>query len=115
MPLKITHNSKIYFPSFMDSRLEVKPKQIKGKGHKLSEKMGARTRTRTRQNVNLCYLVWPKVTTIIAHKLWEFAIKFLDLTLPMSCTNESKDMVTTCMQLGFVLEHTTWVSTLGIF
>jgi hypothetical protein len=39
MPLKITHNSKIYFPSFMDSLLEVKPKQIKGKGHKLSEKM----------------------------------------------------------------------------
>lgn len=75
MPLKITHNSKIYFPSFMDSLLEVKPKQIKGKGHKLSEKMGARTRTR--QIVNLCYLVWPKVTTIIAQAL-EFAIKFLD-------------------------------------
>jgi hypothetical protein len=40
MPLKITHNSKIYFPSFMYSLLEVKRKQIKGKGHKLSEKMG---------------------------------------------------------------------------
>lgn len=40
MPLKITHNSNLYFPSFMDSLLEVKPKQIKGKGHKLSEKMG---------------------------------------------------------------------------
>ncbi len=34
-------------------------------------------RTRTRQNVNLCYLVWPKATTIIAQAL-EFAIKFLD-------------------------------------
>jgi hypothetical protein len=72
MPLKITHNSKIYFPSFMDSLLAVKPKQIKGKGHELSEKMGARTRTR--QSVNLCYLVWPKVATIIAQAL-EFCNK----------------------------------------